>query len=80
MLTTCPKCRARHDVPDAAVIAHAARIMQRRSRTGTAALVEASRRNGRLGGRPRGVTEIVRDVLDGAPETEIMERNERNGQ
>ena len=66
MMTQCPSCGKCYDVPDKAVVKHAARIMQRRSRTGTAAQIEASRANGRKGGRPkvRTITEIVRDAIE----------------
>lgn len=65
MITQCPTCGRVHDVPDRDVVAHAARIMQRHSRKGTEAQVEASRRNGSKGGRPRTITEIVRDATRG---------------
>jgi len=57
MMTQCPTCGKCYDIPDKAVIKHAARIMQRHSRKGTPAQIEASRANGRLShGRPRPCT------------------------
>jgi len=70
MMTQCPTCGKCYDIPDKAVIKHAARIMQRHSRKGTPAQIEASRANGRLShGRPRkNVTAIVRAALEGGAE------------
>lgn len=53
MKTTCPKCRARYDLPDSLVVAQAARVMARRAAAQPSpARQAASRANGRKGGRP----------------------------
>lgn len=53
MKITCPKCRARYDIPDRLVAAQAARIMARRAAAKPSpGRQAASRANGARGGRP----------------------------
>lgn len=61
MITTCRKCGHAQDVPERAIMRHAAAILGKRGGSSTSAAKQAaSRANGRKG---RTVTELVRNAI-----------------